>query len=56
MYLFLVFLCCSTAVAGGSNPNILGNNSRNSRLGVFNSRLGPQKFPFSRYGNWLARA
>jgi hypothetical protein len=33
MYLFFILL------------NIVGINSRNSRLGEFNSRLGRQKFP-----------
>ena len=41
MILFLVLYWCS-AVAGG----ILGDNSRASRFGVFNSRLRPNKFPF----------
>jgi len=40
MGLFLVLFWCS-AVAGDTLRY-------NSRLGVFNSRLGPNKFPFSR--------
>ena len=40
MSLFLVLLWCSVAL----RPGIL-HNSRNSRLVIFNSRLGRPKFP-----------
>ena len=39
MGLFLALLWCASAAEWGAN-------SRNSRLGRFNSRLGLQKFPF----------
>src|ERR1700740_635828 len=41
MGLFLVLYWCSAAIGG-----VLEDNSHNSRLSVFNSRLGPNKFPF----------
>jgi hypothetical protein len=43
MGLFLLLLCCAAAALG-----VRRRNSRNSRFGVFNSRLGAKKFPFSR--------
>jgi hypothetical protein len=41
MWLFLVLLWCFAAVGRG----VVGDNSRNSRFGEFNSRLGQRKFP-----------
>ena len=40
MGVFLVLLWCSAVVERG-----IAGNSRNSRFGGFNSRLGGQKFP-----------
>jgi hypothetical protein len=43
MGLFLFLIWCTTAARAVLRPN-----SRNSLFGVFNSRLGAKKFPFSR--------
>jgi hypothetical protein len=45
MYLFLILLWCAAVTEACSGPNIVGDNSRNSRFGEFNSRLGQRKFP-----------
>jgi hypothetical protein len=45
MCLFLFLLWCSVAVGRSGGPNIVGDNSRSSRFGRFNSRLGRREFP-----------
>jgi hypothetical protein len=42
MWLLLLLLCWPAA-----GSSIVGDNSRNSRFGGFNSRLGAKKFPSS---------
>jgi len=46
MCLFQLLLWCSTVVGRGAGLNIVGDNSRNSRFGEINSRLGRCEFPF----------
>jgi hypothetical protein len=43
MCLFLVLFWCAAVTRA-----VLLHNSRDSRFGIFNSRLGGNKFPFSR--------
>jgi hypothetical protein len=45
MRLFLALLWCASVAGRGSGLRIIGGNSRNSRLGEFNSRLGRGEFP-----------
>jgi hypothetical protein len=47
MYLFLILLWGAAEMQACGGPNILSDNSRNSRFGGFNSRLGQRKFPIS---------
>jgi hypothetical protein len=43
--LFLILYWCSAFAESWDGPSILGPNSRNSRFGRINSRLGGCKFP-----------
>jgi hypothetical protein len=43
--LFLILYWCSAFAESRDGPSILGPNSRNSRFGRINSRLGGCKFP-----------
>jgi len=45
MWLFVVPLWCWAIEGQSGGPNIVGSNSRNSRFGEFNSRLGRREFP-----------
>jgi hypothetical protein len=46
MCLFQRLWWCSTVVGRVAGLNIVGDNSRNSRFGEINSRLGRCEFPF----------
>ena len=50
MGLFMVMFWCAILARG-----ILRCNSRSSRFGVFNSRLGTKKFPFCRQGELASK-
>jgi hypothetical protein len=45
MWLFVVAWWCWAIEGQSGGPNIVSSNSRNSRFGEFNSRLGCREFP-----------